>query len=294
MSVVAEIDGVSTELYPIVDELGVIMLDGDAELYATADGRTLRVVCASGRLTGLTTADPTNGRATPATAATPTTPQKCAMQSSTPTAAVLPQTRARCDDSEEALWSGRRTRFLIQKYKQNFGNIGKKGGLRNKKQLFLYLTDAVNEEFECALSVVQVTNKWKSLARAYKRARENNKKSGSGTAECRFEEEMSDLMEKQHHVSPIVTYTQGRKMVREDRLEKEPEATVEVSTAPVSQESSAEGTPEVQEVQQRRSKDPPLVQLLRKLDEIEKNRAARHAEKMALFERFVSAYEAKK
>ncbi|XP_049267961.1 uncharacterized protein LOC125756941 [Rhipicephalus sanguineus] len=240
MSVVAEIDGVSTEIYPIVDELGVIMLDGDAELYATADGRTLRVVCASGRLTGLTTADPTNGRATPATAATPTTPQKCAIpttQASTPTAAVLPQSRARCDDSEEVLWSGRRTRFLIQKYKENFGNIGKKGGLRNKKQLFLYLTDAVNEEFECSLSVVQVTNKWKSLERAYKRARENNKKSGSGTAECRFKEEMSDLMEKQHHVSLTVTYTQGRKMVREDRLEKEPEATV--STAPVSQESRA-------------------------------------------------------
>ncbi|KAH7983210.1 hypothetical protein HPB52_010215 [Rhipicephalus sanguineus] len=269
MSVVAEIDGVSTEIYPIVDELGVIMLDGDAELYATADGRTLRVVCASGRLTGLTTADPTNGRATPATAATPTTPQKCAIpttQASTPTAAVLPQSRARCDDSEEVLWSGRRTRFLIQKYKENFGNIGKKGGLRNKKQLFLYLTDAVNEEFECSLSVVQVTNKWKSLERAYKRARENNKKSGSGTAECRFKEEMSDLMEKQHHG------TRGYSL----HCPSQP---------------GIKGTPEVQ---QRRSKGPPLVQLLRKLDEIEKNRAARHAEKMALFERFVSAYEAKK
>lgn len=59
---------------------------------------------------------------------------------------------------------------------------------RNKKQLFLYMTDALNEEFECSLSVLQVTNKWKSLERAYKRARENNRKSGSGTVECRFEE----------------------------------------------------------------------------------------------------------
>ncbi|KAL1473750.1 hypothetical protein MTO96_038503 [Rhipicephalus appendiculatus] len=41
--------------------------------------------------------------------------------------------------------------FLIEKYKENFRNIGKKGGLRNKKQLFLYLTDALNEEFECSL-----------------------------------------------------------------------------------------------------------------------------------------------
>ncbi|KAL1420562.1 hypothetical protein MTO96_004516 [Rhipicephalus appendiculatus] len=212
-------------------------------------------------------------------------------QASTAAAAVLHPSRARRDDLDEVLWSGQKTRFLIEKYKENFANIGKKGGLRNKKQLFLYLTDVVNEEFECALSVLQVTNKWKSLERAYKRAREHNKKSGSGTAECRFEEEMSDLMDKQHHVSPIVTYTQGLKMVREERQEMEPEAPVQDSTGPVSQESRAEGTPEVQ---QRRPKDPPLVQLLQKLDEIEKSRAARHAEKMALLERFVSAFEAKK
>ncbi|XP_075739897.1 uncharacterized protein LOC119170315 isoform X3 [Rhipicephalus microplus] len=100
---------------------------------------------------------------------------------------------------------------------------------------------------------------------------------------------MADIMDKQHHVSPIMTYTQGCKMVREDK-ETEPEARVQAA-APASQESSAE---ETAEVQKRKAKDPPLVQLLQELEEIEKNRAARHTEKMALLERFVTAYEAKK
>ncbi|KAL3191027.1 hypothetical protein MRX96_058366 [Rhipicephalus microplus] len=52
------------KIFLIVDDLGVILLGGDAELYATADGRTLRVVCASGQLA---TTGSTNGRDTPTT-----------------------------------------------------------------------------------------------------------------------------------------------------------------------------------------------------------------------------------
>ncbi|KAL1471258.1 hypothetical protein MTO96_023769 [Rhipicephalus appendiculatus] len=136
-------------------------------LCAGCGGRTVQVVCASGRLT---TTDPTKGHLTP------TTPQNHAMlmtQASTAAAAMLHQSRACRNDSDEVLWSGRKMRFLIEKYKENFVNIGK---------------DAVNEEFECSLSVLQVTNKWKSLERVYKRAHKNNKKSSSGTAECRFED----------------------------------------------------------------------------------------------------------
>ncbi|XP_075744802.1 uncharacterized protein LOC142803565 [Rhipicephalus microplus] len=202
-------DGDQTEIFPVVDEFGVIVFDGDAELYTTSDGRQVRVVCASGRLAN---ADPTNEHAMPAMPTTQPTPPNNAgptTQASAAAAAAL---------SPGLFPRGKlRAIFLIEKYKENFRNIGKKGGLRNKKQLFLYMTDALNEEFECSLSVLQVTNKWKSLERAYKRARENNQKSGSGTVECRFEEEMADIMDKQHHVSPIVTYTQGCKMVREDK-----------------------------------------------------------------------------
>ncbi|KAL3226444.1 hypothetical protein MRX96_024949 [Rhipicephalus microplus] len=249
------------KFFPSWTEFGVIVFDGDAELYTTTDGRQVRVVCASGRLAN---ADPTNEHAMPAMPTTQPTPPNNAeptTQASAAAAAVLSPGRARRDDSEEALWSGRKTRFLIEKYKENFRNIGKKGGLRNKKPLFLYMTDALNEEFECSLSVLQVTNKWKSLERAYKRARKNNRK-------CRQRNcgvEMADIMDKQHHVSPIVTYTQGCKMVREDK-ETEPEARVQAA-APASQESSAE---ETAEVQKRKAKDPPLVQLLQELEEIEK------------------------
>ncbi|KAL3214497.1 hypothetical protein MRX96_034885 [Rhipicephalus microplus] len=100
MPVVADIDGVQTELFPIVDEFGVIVFDGDAELYTTTGnfgksmldhlsahwpdgdisslpfvsflwllfclfqiGRQVRVVCASGCLAN---ADPTNEHAMPA------------------------------------------------------------------------------------------------------------------------------------------------------------------------------------------------------------------------------------
>ncbi|KAL3205153.1 hypothetical protein MRX96_040874 [Rhipicephalus microplus] len=190
MPVVADIDGVQTEIFPIVDEFGVIVFDGDAELYATTDnfgkacwticpftdGRQVRVVSASGRLAN---ADPTNEHAMPAMPTTQPTPPNNAeptMQASAAAAAALSPGRARRDDSEEALWSSRRTRFLIEKYKENFRNIGKKGGLR------------------------------------------------------------------------------------------EPEARVQAA-APASQESSAE---ETAEVQKRKAKDPPLVQLLQELEEIEK------------------------
>lgn len=165
MPVVADIDGVQTEIFPIVDEFGVIVFDGDAELYTTTgnfgkacwticpltgptgtflhyplffvvvvlpfpDGRQVRVVCASGRLAN---ADPTNEHAMPAMPTTQPTPPNNAeptTQASAAAAAALSPGRARRDDSEEALWSGQRTRFLIEKYKENFRNIGKKGGLR--------------------------------------------------------------------------------------------------------------------------------------------------------------------
>ncbi|KAL3228097.1 hypothetical protein MRX96_004017 [Rhipicephalus microplus] len=67
---VADIDGVQTEIFPIVDEFGVIVFDGDAELYTTTDGK-VRVVCASGRLAN---ADPTNEHAMTAMPTTQPTP----------------------------------------------------------------------------------------------------------------------------------------------------------------------------------------------------------------------------
>ncbi|KAH6934182.1 hypothetical protein HPB50_021484 [Hyalomma asiaticum] len=280
MAVFVNIDGFPTEIFPIVDELGVIVMDGDAELYNTADGRKVRVMCTSG---------------SPGTVdAPPACPTRELHEQPTRLTQVHEQATQRAP--EEALWSTRRTKFLIDKYKEHFRSIGKKAGLRNKKQLFLLLTDMLNEEFECCMSVVQVTNKWKSLERAYKRTRDNNKKSGSAALECSFEEDLSEFMEKQHHMNPVVTFTQGRRIVPDK--DREPEAAPQGSSDTTSAEDSSEvqeSDKEVgQEGQSRRPKEPPLLQLLKKLDDIEKNRAARHSEKMALLERFVSAYEKRK
>ncbi|XP_054919086.1 uncharacterized protein [Dermacentor andersoni] len=274
MSVLVEIDGSPTELYPIYDEFGVITFDGDAELYSTADGRRVRVLCTPGGFAADSARTQQSGAATSSCGdATPRTTEAAAVD-----AAAMP---TRQHDSEEALWSGRRTKFLIENYKEHFGRIGQKGGLRTKKQLMLFLTDSINDEFGCCLTVVQVTNKWKSLERAYKRVRTNNNKSGSAAAECSFEGDLQDFMERQHHVSPVVTYAQGQKIVPDDR-ERELQAPEAVD--------SPTGHAELP----KQKKDRPLLQLLQKLDEIEKNRATRHKEKMALLERFVSAYETKK
>ncbi|KAH6920350.1 hypothetical protein HPB50_028663 [Hyalomma asiaticum] len=128
----------------------------------------------------------------------------------------------------------------------------------------------LNEEFECCMSVVQVTNKWKSLERAYKRTRDHNKKSGSAALESSFEDpivilfiDLSEFMEKQHHVNPVVTYTRGRRIVPDK--DREPEAPPQGS----SDTTTAEDSPEVQESdkevgqegQARRPKEPPLLLL---------------------------------
>ncbi|XP_049519597.1 uncharacterized protein LOC125943990 [Dermacentor silvarum] len=156
----------------------------------------------------------------------------------------------------------------------------------------LFITDALNEEFGCTITVIQVTNKWKSLERAYKKVRINNNKSGSGAAECSFEGDLQDFMEKQHHISPVVTYAQGCKIVPDSR-ERELQDTTQAPEAALSPTTSVENT-QVEPRGAKLKKDPPLVQLLQKLDQIETNRAAQHEQKMALLERFVSAYEARK
>lgn len=51
MLAVAEIDGVPTEIFPIADKLGVIVLDGNAELYARAGNFVEVIACLRSPLT---------------------------------------------------------------------------------------------------------------------------------------------------------------------------------------------------------------------------------------------------
>ncbi|KAH7985452.1 hypothetical protein HPB49_026410 [Dermacentor silvarum] len=121
-----------------MDEFAVIVFDGDAELYTTADGSRVQVLCTpSGFAADSSDTEPQNthtnmelprattsrcGDATPLTPAT----TEAAATAAVPCGAMPSPHR----DSEEALWSGRRTKFLIECYNEHFCRIGKKGGLR--------------------------------------------------------------------------------------------------------------------------------------------------------------------
>ncbi|KAH6920517.1 hypothetical protein HPB50_028495 [Hyalomma asiaticum] len=117
MAVFVNTDGFPTKIFPFVDELGITVMDRDAELYNTAalsfvfaNGTKARVMCASG---SLGTVD----------ASTVYPARSLHKQPSE----VPEQATQRAP--EDALWRTGMTRFPRDKYKEHFGNIGKKGGL---------------------------------------------------------------------------------------------------------------------------------------------------------------------
>lgn len=83
-------------------------------------------------------------------------------------------------------------------------------------------------EFSSVMTELQVQNKWKSLERSYKTTKTKNNSSGHSRALCEYEErvlltiayslrllylqqiffffhrELSDVLEKEHHITPIV------------------------------------------------------------------------------------------
>ncbi|KAL3184885.1 hypothetical protein MRX96_030779 [Rhipicephalus microplus] len=73
--------------------------------------------------------------------------------------------------TEPELWSGRKTRFLINKYKKLKDLVSKKGGFRTKKALWQTLAKMISREFESPCSPRQIQNKWKGLKWAYKRTK---------------------------------------------------------------------------------------------------------------------------
>ncbi|KAH6933549.1 hypothetical protein HPB50_016227 [Hyalomma asiaticum] len=117
MAVFVNTDGFPTKIFPFVDELGITVMDRDAELYNTAalsfvfaNGTKARVMCASGSLGTVY-------------ASTVYPARSLHKQPSE----VPEQATQRAP--EDALWRTRMTRFPRDKYKEHFGNIGKKGGL---------------------------------------------------------------------------------------------------------------------------------------------------------------------
>ncbi|XP_064469595.1 uncharacterized protein LOC135384319 [Ornithodoros turicata] len=204
------------------------------------------------------------------------------------------------DGTEEKLWSASRTRFFINCFKEHRLQIGKKGGYRTKKMLWATMADRLNEEFKENFTATQVENRWKSLERAYKNAKKKNNTSGSGTVVFEYEEELHDILESQHHISPVVLMAPGKTVIKRGST-KIAKATSHSTTQspppqlPLPEEEGEEETSETPVTRHRRRRAPResatevLRELVNQLKTIEEARQKRHEEKIALLERFVAA-----
>ncbi|XP_064482746.1 uncharacterized protein LOC135395501 [Ornithodoros turicata] len=113
----------------------------------------------------------------------------------------------------ERLWTTRKTLFLINSYKEEITRVGKKSAHKTKKALWTDLANKLNQEFAEELTAVQVQNRWKSLERAYKNTKKRNNSSGSCRVTFEYEEALHDVLEKQHHITPVVLLGQGKSVV---------------------------------------------------------------------------------
>ncbi|XP_064462914.1 uncharacterized protein LOC135373760 [Ornithodoros turicata] len=77
-----------------------------------------------------------------------------------------------CGATESELWTAPKTRFLIGNYNELKQLVGKKGGFR------------IRATFATDVSPLQVENKWKSLEKAYKKAKTKNGSSGHSRVSC--------------------------------------------------------------------------------------------------------------
>ncbi|XP_070391112.1 uncharacterized protein [Dermacentor albipictus] len=126
-----------------------------------------------------------------------------AMEATPADLSVAPmEERSRSPEAE--LWNARRTRFLILKYKELNPLVGIKGGLKTKKVMWQEIALMINKEFSVVMTELQVQKKWKSLEGSYTKTKTKNNSSGHSTASCEYEEELSDVLEKEHHIAPTV------------------------------------------------------------------------------------------
>ncbi|KAK8765081.1 hypothetical protein V5799_032310 [Amblyomma americanum] len=179
-------------------------------------------------------------------------------------------------DLSEEMWSLQKTRFLIEKYVVLKDLVGRKGGFRTKKLLWLKLADLVNSEFGGTLTGLQIENKWKSQERAYKRAKAKNNTSGHHRVPCEFEEELAKVLEKEHHILPTVLLETGIAADNSDTTADDMDSVGDVEEP--MQEVPAHRAPNRK---RRRTSKSALVEALNKM---EAARAKRHEDRMAKFD----------
>nr|XP_054934306.1 uncharacterized protein LOC126544917 [Dermacentor andersoni] len=201
------------------------------------------------------------------------------------------------------LWSSRKTKFFISKYSEMKDLVGRSRALRTRKLLWLKLAELLNEEFSCNLTATQVQNKWKSLDRSYKKSKKENSSSGHHRVSCEHEQELADILEKQHSVNPTLLLEPGATILSsgnsggsttDERPEDLP-APTEGDRAPKRKRNSL-------------SKLAPLLEAIEKIGEAKKKqeearaeqfearkkweeaKAKRHEERMAQFDRLADLF----
>ncbi|KAL1452289.1 hypothetical protein MTO96_043854 [Rhipicephalus appendiculatus] len=223
------VSGVLTRLTPILNEDGDRVRQGNGYAYMTAGGAVMTVMFQNEqRQTGTPSAAAACSVPAPDTAATAacsvpapdTTPATAC--STVQQAAADTQRDVRDDSSEDSseLWT--------------------------KKALWQALAEAVSKEFSCTITAVQAENKWKSLERAYKKTKTKNNSSGHSRVSCCHEEELSEVLEREHHISPTFLLAPGR-VIENDS-----------STTPSDTEATSNNEAETsQEEANHNEKDPP-------------------------------------
>ncbi|XP_077501597.1 uncharacterized protein LOC144112656 isoform X2 [Amblyomma americanum] len=206
------IDGVETRVYAVLDEHGTHMKNDDGFLYETEGGLRISVLRVEEPMRN--TPPPTvpaavedSSRGAPSPLWQTTPPPVCQPTPSPGPSCYSPPPSG---GGERDAWSERKSRFLITKYKEAKDNIGRKGGFRTKKAMWEKLTDQINSEFGCHLTPLQVENKWKTMERAYKKSKAKNGSSGHSRAACLYERELSEVLEREHHITPVALLAPGR------------------------------------------------------------------------------------
>ncbi|XP_050025169.2 uncharacterized protein [Dermacentor andersoni] len=220
---------------------------------------------------------------------------------------AFPTASASAEETSE-IWSTRKTKFFISKYTEMKNLVGKSRELRTRKLLWVRLTELINKEFMCNMTSTQIENKWKSLDRAYKRSKKENSSSGHHRVTCEYEEELSEILEKEHSINPRLLLEPGKAILPSGCSgTSTTEASAELLPVPVEDRLSAtvEDSPASKRKRHRKSQLTPLLEVLEKMGQArekqaearaeeqkerkkwEEERAKRHADRMERFDRLL-------
>ena len=117
------------------------------------------------------------------------------------------------------IWTGNETKFLISSItdfvKENdvlpksITELERriKFGKGNKKNMWIEIAQALTFKFELVFDAKRVARKWQTLSDGYKKALDNNNKTGQGPSRFQWMSEMDELLGERHDVRPVLTAT---------------------------------------------------------------------------------------